>query len=80
MGFWYYFWTINFIVSGSAFAFIAVIVTVRGSQDLRSMFARLKESSAARELENAPPNRNGHLGRKQYVCLSCPALRHRLRA
>jgi len=54
MGFWYYFWTINFIVAGSAFVFITVIVMVRGSQDLRSMFARLKESSAARE-SGTPP-------------------------
>ena len=54
MGFWYYFWTINFVVAGSAFVLITVIVMVRGSQDLRSMFARLKESGAAREL-GAPP-------------------------
>jgi hypothetical protein len=54
MGFWYYFWTINFIVAGGAFILITVIVFVRGSQDLRSMFARLKESGAAREL-GAPP-------------------------
>ena len=38
---WYYFWTLNFIVAGSAFAVIAVIVTVRGIADLREMFATL---------------------------------------
>jgi hypothetical protein len=54
MGFWYYFWTINFIVAGGAFVLITVIVLVRGTHDLRSMFARLKESGAAREL-GAPP-------------------------
>jgi len=54
MGFWYYFWTINFMVAGLAFALITVIVLVRGSQDLRSMFARLKESSATRELDTPP--------------------------
>jgi hypothetical protein len=54
MVFWYYFWTINFIVAGSAFAVITAIVLVRGSQDLRSMFARLKESGAACEVD-APP-------------------------
>jgi hypothetical protein len=54
MGFWYYFWTINFIVAGSAFALITVMVLVRGSQDLRSMFARLKESGATRESATPP--------------------------
>jgi hypothetical protein len=49
MSFWYYFWTINFIVAGSAFAVITVLVMVRGSQDLRSMFARLRESGASRK-------------------------------
>jgi hypothetical protein len=54
MGFWYYFWTINFIVAGSAFALITILVVVRGTQDLRSMFARLKEGGASREA-GAPP-------------------------
>jgi hypothetical protein len=54
MVFWYYFWTINFIVAGTAFALITVIVLVRGSQDLVSMFARLKESGASRELGTPP--------------------------
>jgi hypothetical protein len=54
MGFWYYFWTINFIVAGAAFVLITVIVLVRGSQDLRSMFARLKESGATREMGTPP--------------------------
>ncbi len=39
---WYYFWTANFIVAGSAFAVITVIVLVRGIRDLREMFSRLK--------------------------------------
>ena len=55
MDFWYYFWTINFIVAGSAFVFITVIVMVRGSHDLRSMFARLKESAIARA--SPPPQK-----------------------
>ena len=54
MGFWYYFWTINFIVAGLAFVLITLIVLVRGTQDLRSMFARLKESSAQREPDTPP--------------------------
>ncbi|MGA2982998.1 MAG: hypothetical protein ABSG32_04255 [Terriglobia bacterium] len=49
MGFWYYFWTVNFIVAGSAFLVITLIVSVRGCKDLRDMFARLKASSATDE-------------------------------
>jgi hypothetical protein len=44
MGFWYYFWTGNFLIAGSAFALITVVVLVRGSKDLLEMFARLRES------------------------------------
>ncbi len=39
---WYYFWTANFIVAGSAFAIITLVVLVRGIRDLREMFSRLK--------------------------------------
>ena len=48
MGFWYYFWTANFLVAGSAFVIITLVVVVRGSKDLREMFARLKENEASR--------------------------------
>ncbi|MDR3676650.1 MAG: hypothetical protein P4N24_14250 [Acidobacteriota bacterium] len=54
MGFWYYFWTVNFIVAGSAFAIITVIVMVRGSHDLRTMMARLKAIGAARTAGTPP--------------------------
>ena len=47
MNFWYYFWTANFILAGSAFLVITLIVAVRGAKDLREMFARLKASGAA---------------------------------
>jgi len=47
MGFWYYFWTANFLVAGSAFLIITAVVLVRGSKDLLDMFARLKESADA---------------------------------
>ena len=33
MGFWYYFWTVNFIVAGSSFVLITRIVMVRSSRD-----------------------------------------------
>ena len=42
MNAWYYFWMANFVVSGSAFAIITLIVLVRGLRDLREMFAGLR--------------------------------------
>ena len=39
---WYYFWMANFLLAGSAFAVITVIVLVRGLRDLREMFANLR--------------------------------------
>jgi len=39
---WYWFWMANFVVAGSAFAAITVIVLVRGLGDLRQMFADLR--------------------------------------
>lgn len=39
---WYYFWLANFFIAGSAFAVIALIVLVRGLQDLRDMFVKLR--------------------------------------
>jgi hypothetical protein len=41
-------------VAGSAFLLITVIVLVRGSQEFRGMFARLKEGGATRELDTPP--------------------------
>ena len=42
MNYWYYFWVANFVLAGSAFAAITVIVLVRGLRDLRDMFANLR--------------------------------------
>jgi len=39
---WYYFWMASFFLAGSAFAFIAAIVMVRGVADLRQMLAGLR--------------------------------------
>jgi len=39
---WYIFWMVNFIIAGSAFAVITLMVLVRGLQDLREMFAGLR--------------------------------------
>jgi len=43
MVYWYWFWTGCFVVSGGAFVIIALIVWVRGVQDLRTMFRKLRE-------------------------------------
>jgi len=42
MTYWYYFWVVNFVLAGSAFAIIALVVLVHGIGDLREMLARLK--------------------------------------
>ena len=39
---WYYFWMANFVLAGSAFGVITLIVLVRGLRDLREMFAGLR--------------------------------------
>ena len=41
MKYWQLFWTISLIVAGIAFAFITLVVSVRGFKDLREMFGRL---------------------------------------
>jgi hypothetical protein len=42
---WYYFWIANFVLAGSVFAIIAIIVLVRGLVDLRQMFASLRSEA-----------------------------------
>jgi hypothetical protein len=49
MGFWYYFWTVNFIVAGSSFVLITLVVMVRGSKDLRDMLRNLRNKSTISE-------------------------------
>ena len=39
---WYIFWIANFVLAGSAFAIITLIVLVCGVRDLREMFAGLR--------------------------------------
>ena len=41
MRYWQIFWTICLLVGGGAFAFITVVVIVKGGKDLRSMFSQL---------------------------------------
>ena len=54
---WYYFWILNFIVAGSAFFIIAVIVTIRGVGDLREMFAHLRAAGQSQDAHvDGPPS------------------------
>jgi len=45
MEYWYYFWIANFLMSGSAFVVVIVVVLVRGIGELREMFAALRRSN-----------------------------------
>ena len=47
MVFWQYFWTAAVLLAGLAFAFVTVVVTMKGGRDLREMFARLLEQKKA---------------------------------
>jgi hypothetical protein len=49
MVFWIWFWNVNFIVAGSAFAAIALIVAFKGVADLRMMLADLKAAQVLRQ-------------------------------
>lgn len=51
---WYYFWVANFVIAGSAFVIITLIVLVGGIRDLRYMFAKLRQSPEANP-SPAPP-------------------------
>jgi len=41
MNLWLIFWTLMLVVAGGSFAAITLIVTIRGSRDLREWFATL---------------------------------------
>jgi hypothetical protein len=43
MRFWQIFWTAGVLISGLSFAFVTVMVSLRGVKDLREMFSRLLE-------------------------------------
>jgi hypothetical protein len=40
---WLLFWTIFLVVSGASFAFITIVVTIKGFRNLLEMFSRLSE-------------------------------------
>jgi hypothetical protein len=43
MAYWRFFWTVFLLVAGTSFAFITVVVTVKGLKDLREMFSHLRQ-------------------------------------
>lgn len=42
MNLWLWFWMISLIVAGASFAFITVVVTLKGGRDLRQWFSSLR--------------------------------------
>jgi hypothetical protein len=53
MSIWLAFWEISLVVSGAAFAFISVVVAVRGFSDLRQMMAELSRVQPGRGHDRA---------------------------
>jgi hypothetical protein len=43
MRFWQIFWTAGALIAGLSFAFVTVVVTLKGGKDLREMFRGLLE-------------------------------------
>jgi len=52
MNLWLWFWAICLLVAGSSFAFITIVVTIKGFGDLRQWFGNL--SRQIREEESSP--------------------------
>ena len=46
MRLWYYFWTSSFVLAGTAFVAITLVVLVRGIADLREMLSKLRTRAA----------------------------------
>jgi len=42
---WLWFWTISLVVTGTSFAFITLVVTVRGASDLKQWFSSLQRQN-----------------------------------
>jgi hypothetical protein len=43
MKYWQWFWIFSLVAAGAAFAFITVIVSVKGFRDLREFFSELSK-------------------------------------
>ncbi len=49
MLYWKIFWTVSVLVASLSFAFVTVVVTLKGGRDLRNMFTRLLEQKRDEE-------------------------------
>ena len=45
MNIWLWFWTISLLVAGTSFAFITVVVSIKGASDLKSWFSSLQQQN-----------------------------------
>ena len=45
MNLWLWFWTISLVVAGTSFAFITVVVTIKGATDLKNWFSSLQRQN-----------------------------------
>ena len=45
---WEIFWTLCLITAGAAFAFVTIVVIIKGGPDLRDMLRQLRNRNAAR--------------------------------
>jgi hypothetical protein len=45
---WLLFWMVGLVVAGASFAFITIVVTVRGFLDLRQWFGSLRRQNLER--------------------------------
>jgi hypothetical protein len=43
MRYWVLFWTAGILIAGFSFAFVTIVVTIKGGRDLREMFSRLRD-------------------------------------
>ncbi|MFN2531374.1 MAG: hypothetical protein ABR555_08760 [Pyrinomonadaceae bacterium] len=48
MNLWLWFWTISLVVAGASFAFITIVVTLKGVRDLRLWFSSLERQARER--------------------------------
>lgn len=48
MKYWEIFWTLSLVFAGSAFAFITLVVIIKGGPDLREMLRQLRRQNLHR--------------------------------
>jgi len=49
MRIWQIIWTVSVLVAGLAFAFVTVVVSLKGGRDLKEMFSRLLQQKKDEE-------------------------------